>query len=62
MGTAPKSNGRGIGTELVKRAIDISDGHVSLHVDPTNQRAKKLYEKLGFKHFYDRMMYDGTLH
>lgn len=62
VGTAPKSNGRGIGTELVKRAIDISDGHVSLHVDPTNQRAKKLYEKLGFKHFYDRMMYDGTLH
>lgn len=58
VGTDPESSGRGIGTELVKRAIEVSDGHISLHVDPTNDRAKKLYEKLEFRHFYDRMMYE----
>ena len=57
MGTDSASKGRGIGTELIKRAIDISDGNIFLHVDLDNQRAQKLYEKLGFRHVYNRMMY-----
>lgn len=59
VGTDPESSGRGIGTELVKKAIEVSEGKISLHVDLTNDRAKRLYEKLGFKHVYDRMMYQS---
>ena len=57
VGTDSATKGRGIGTELIKRAIDISQGNISLHVDLDNQRAQKLYEKLGFRHVYNRMMY-----
>jgi len=57
IGTNPKSKGRGLGTKLIEYAIDLADGNVSLHVDLDNYRAKKLYEKMGFKHVYNRMIF-----
>lgn len=57
IGTIKTSKGRGIGTELIKQAIDKTNGNLSLHVDLDNKNAKKLYEKMGFKHAYNRMLY-----
>jgi threonine synthase len=57
IGTNPKSKGRGLGTELIEYAIDLADGNISLHVDLDNYRAKKLYEKMGFRHVYNRMIF-----
>lgn len=57
IGTHPQTKGRGIATELIKRAIDQTNGSLSLHVDLDNKNAKKLYEKMGFKHSYNRMIY-----
>ena len=51
------NKGRGVASELIKRAIELSDGKISLHVDLDNKRAKKLYRKMGFKHTYDRMLF-----
>lgn len=59
IGTDKASGGRGVGTELIKRAIDLTNGNLSLHVDLDNKGAKKLYEKMGFKHCYNRMLYKG---
>jgi len=59
IGTNKEHKGRGIGTELIKRAVEITDGKLSLHVDLDNKNAKKLYEKMGFKHKYNRMIYYG---
>ncbi|WP_124053940.1 GNAT family N-acetyltransferase [Arcanobacterium ihumii] len=46
--------GRGIGTKLLTAAIklanEIGAPGVSLSVDPKNNRARRLYERLGFKH------------
>lgn len=57
LGTSKSSKGRGIGTELITQAIDKTNGNLSLHVDLDNKNAKKLYEKMGFKHKYNRMIY-----
>ena len=57
VGISPDTKGRGIGTELIRRAIDLTDGNISLHVDLDNPGAKKLYEKLGFRHVYSRMIH-----
>ena len=51
--------GRGVATELINQAIEKTGGNMSLHVDIPNKRAKKLYEKMGFVHTYDRMLYKG---
>ncbi|HKL47645.1 MAG TPA: pyridoxal-phosphate dependent enzyme [Candidatus Izemoplasmatales bacterium] len=59
IGTNPKSKGRGLGTELIEYAVDLADGKLSLHVDLDNNRAKKLYEKMGFKHVYNRMIFQN---
>jgi len=59
IGTSTDHKGRGIGTELIKRAIDVTEGKISLHVDLNNNAAKKLYEKMGFKHVYNRMLFYG---
>lgn len=59
IGTNSNSKGRGVGSELIKHAIDLTDGNISLHVDLDNKGAKKLYEKYGFKHVYNRMIYYG---
>ncbi|MFD2613455.1 GNAT family N-acetyltransferase [Paenibacillus gansuensis] len=57
LGIAILSNFRkqGLGTRLMKEIIHqaISDGYksLSLSVNPENQAALQLYEKLGFEHF-----------
>jgi threonine synthase len=59
IGTHSGRKGRGIASELIEQVINFTQGNVSLHVDLDNTRAKKLYEKLGFKHCYNRMIYKG---
>jgi len=59
IGTDKTKKGRGIGTELINRAVDLTNGSLSLHVDLDNKKAKKLYEKMGFKHKYNRMIHYG---
>jgi threonine synthase len=61
VGTNKSSKGRGVGTELIQRAIDLTDGSLSLHVDLDNKGAKKLYKRLGFEHAYNRMIYKGKV-
>lgn len=58
IGTSGKIKGRGIGSQLIQSAIDLTDGSLSLHVDLDNKGAKKVYEKYGFKHVYNRMLYN----
>ncbi|MET3112419.1 ribosomal-protein-alanine N-acetyltransferase [Pedobacter sp. CG_S7] len=46
--------GQGIGKDLMRTAIDQSQGNIALHVEPNNP-AKNLYEKLGFTNKYLEM-------
>lgn len=46
--------GRGIGKQLMTRAIDFAKGGIALHVEPDNP-ARFLYEKLGFTSKYVEM-------
>ena len=46
--------GKGLGKELMNRAIERAEGGIALHVEPDNP-AKKLYEKLGFTNKYLEM-------
>lgn len=48
--------GKGIGGNLMKKAIEMAEGSVALHVEPNNP-AKFLYEKLGFTNKYLEMRY-----
>ncbi len=48
--------GKGIGKELLQKAIDYADGSIALHVEPQNP-ARKLYEKVGFSSKYVEMRY-----
>jgi len=57
IGTKEGNKGRGIATELINQMVELTDGKLSLHVDLDNKRARKLYEKLGFKTSYYRMIY-----
>jgi threonine synthase len=57
IGTKEGNKGRGIASELINQMIELTGGKLSLHVDLDNKRAKKLYEKLGFKTSYYRMIY-----
>ncbi|MDD3957670.1 MAG: GNAT family N-acetyltransferase [Candidatus Izemoplasmatales bacterium] len=57
IGVHRQSKGRGIGMELIQKVIDLTGGNVSLHVDLSNAKAKKVYEKMGFAHRYNRMIY-----
>lgn len=59
IGVDNSTKGRGVASELIKRAIELTDGKISLHVDLDNKGAKKLYEKYGFEHTYNRMIYKG---
>lgn len=59
IGVKKGNSGRGVATELINQAIEKTGGKLSLHVDRPNGRAKKLYEKMGFVHMYDRMLYKG---
>lgn len=58
---ATKKNlkGMGIATQLMEKAIELSEGSLSLHVEVDNKRAIKLYEKMGLKKKYYRMLYTG---
>lgn len=58
IGTKEGNKGRGIASELINQLILITDGRLSLHVDPDNKRAKALYQKLGFNTEYHRMIYN----
>ena len=55
--TKEGNKGRGIASELINQMIELTGGKLSLHVDLDNKRARKLYEKLGFKTAYYRMIY-----
>jgi len=59
IGVKSGNKGRGVASEMIKRAIELTDGNLSLHVDLDNKRAKRLYSKMGFKHVYDRMIFNG---
>ena len=58
VGVKAGNKGRGVASELIGRAIELSDGNLSLHVDLDNKRAKNLYRKMGFNHVYDRMIFN----
>jgi [ribosomal protein S18]-alanine N-acetyltransferase len=42
----PKTRGKGVGKELMRRVIEETEGDIALHVEPDNP-AKFLYEKFG---------------
>ncbi len=46
--------GKGIGKELMQKAIELAEGNIALHVEPDNP-ARFLYEKLGFTNKYLEM-------
>lgn len=46
--------GKGIGKQLMQKAIETTKGNIALHVEPDNP-AKLLYEKLGFTNKYLEM-------
>lgn len=48
------ARGIGIGKDLMKKALELAEGDVALHVEATNP-AKFLYEKLGFENKYLEM-------
>lgn len=43
--------GKGIGKQLMKKIIEITEGDIKLHVEPDNP-ARFLYEKVGFENKY----------
>lgn len=49
-----KYRGKGLGKELMQKAIGLAKGDIALHVEPDNP-ARKLYEKLGFTNKYLEM-------
>lgn len=59
IGTKEGNKGRGIASELINNLVDITGGKLSLHVDLENKRARTLYQKLGFKTAYYRMIFMG---
>jgi len=59
--TRQGTEGRGIGTELLEKVIELTRGDLSLHVEVDNERAIMLYQKMGFKKKYFRMLYQGEV-
>jgi len=53
---APTMRRKGIGVRLVRKAVQVSDGDVKLHVEHANP-AKRLYYRLGFTSKYTEMRY-----
>ena len=49
--------GKGLGKEIVQKAIEIAEGNIALHVEPDNP-ARHLYEKLGFNSKYLEMRFN----
>lgn len=54
--THKEHRGKGIGKQLMQKAVDMAKGNVALHVEPNNP-AKFLYEKVGFTSKYLEMRY-----
>ncbi len=52
--THRNQRGKGVGKQLMQKAIDEVEGSIALHVEPDNP-AKILYEKLGFTNKYLEM-------
>jgi [ribosomal protein S18]-alanine N-acetyltransferase len=52
--THKNMRGKGIGKQLMEKAIDTAEGNIALHVEPDNP-AKMLYEKYGFTNKYLEM-------
>ncbi|MBU1012689.1 MAG: GNAT family N-acetyltransferase [Bacteroidetes bacterium] len=48
--------GKGIGKQLMQKAMGVSSGDIALHVEPNNP-ARFLYEKLGFTNKYSEMRF-----
>ncbi|MFW6224265.1 MAG: GNAT family N-acetyltransferase [Bacteroidota bacterium] len=49
--------GKGVGRQIIEKAIEHADGNVKLHVEYDNP-AKRLYERVGFKSKYAEMRFD----
>jgi threonine synthase len=56
IGTDISTGSRGIGTRLMEEVRNLTNGDFSLHVDIENKKAIKLYEKMGVKKAYFRMI------
>lgn len=54
VGVSPSLRGQGLGRRLCERAIAECSGDVCLHVE-TDNPAKRLYERLGFREKYAEM-------
>lgn len=50
----PSARGKGLGSQLIRRALERCPGDVKLHVEYENP-AKRLYERLGFETKYAEM-------
>ncbi|WP_418509123.1 GNAT family N-acetyltransferase [Corallibacter sp.] len=48
------ARGKGIGKQLMQKAIELTEGDIALHVEPENP-ALHLYKKLGFENKYLEM-------
>ena len=53
----PELRSRGIGRNLIERALKVCEGNVKLHVEPDNP-ALRLYERIGFTNKYLEMRYE----
>ncbi|PLX15541.1 MAG: hypothetical protein C0601_12660 [Candidatus Muiribacterium halophilum] len=56
IGTDLRKGSRGIGTHLMKKIHELTGGNFSLHVDLQNKKAIRVYEKMGLKKSYIRMI------
>jgi ribosomal protein S18 acetylase RimI-like enzyme len=54
--THKDSRGKGIGKQMMLKALEIANGNIALHVEPDNP-ARFLYEKIGFTNKYLEMRY-----
>ncbi len=54
--THKNHRGKGVGKQLMKKSIELSQGDIALHVEPDNP-ARFLYEKIGFTSKYIEMRY-----
>lgn len=51
-----QARGKGIGKNIMRKAFDLAQGDIALHVEPDNP-ARHLYESLGFTSNYLEMRY-----